>query len=155
MKLLSCVTLGLIMLFSISNSNAETLNPNYDPALAKRLQADKYGMKSFVLVILKSGGNTSTDSDLKSQAFKGHLDNINRLVDEKKLIVAGPFGKNDNDFRGLFILDVKTIDEAQVLLKSDPAIAANYLKAEVYPWYGSAALAEYLPASDKVWQVNP
>jgi len=134
---------------------AQTSNPNYDAELAEKLGADDYGMKSFILVILKTGSNNSSDKEAKSNAFRGHFENINRLVDEKKLIVAGPFGKNDNAFRGLFILDVETIKEANVLLQLDPAIKEGYLKPELYNWYGSAALSEYLDSSDKIWKINP
>ena len=147
--------------FATKSSNASsaeavtTKNPNYDAELANKLGADQYGMKQFVFVILKSGDNTDNDKALKTKAFAGHMANINRLVDEGKLIVAGPFGKNNNDFRGLFILDVATIEEAELLLQSDPAIKQRYLRAELYPWYGSAALSEYLEASDKIWQESP
>lgn len=134
---------------------AQTSNPNYDPQLAAKLGADEYGMKSFILVILKTGTTKLTDKKLESKAFQGHLKNINRLVDEQKLIVAGPFGTNNNDFRGLFILNVATIKEADALLETDPAIKEGYLEAELYKWYGSAALSEYLDSSDKIWKINP
>jgi uncharacterized protein YciI len=121
---------------------ADTSNPNYDSKLATKLGADDYGMKSFIFVILKTGTNTESNKEMKKAAFSGHLKNINRLVEAKKLIVAGPFGKNDSDFRGLFILDVSTIEEANQLLQTDPAIQQKYLTAELYNWYGSAALSE-------------
>jgi len=41
------------------------------------------------------------------------------------------------------------------LVMTDPAIKANLLAAELYEWYGSAALAEYLPISDKIWKIEP
>jgi len=152
-------TLLILLFASLSffseGNTTQTPNPNYDPTLAVKLGADDYGMKSYIFVILKSGSNQSEDEEAKDKAFSGHLSNINRLVDEKKLIVAGPFGQNNNDFRGLFILNVKTIEEAQLLLATDPAINAKYLSAELYPWYGSAALSTYLEASDKVWKVEP
>lgn len=134
---------------------AQTSNPNYDSKLAAKLGADDYGMKNFILVILKSGSNKSANKEAKDKAFSGHLNNINRLVDENKLIVAGPFGENNNDFRGLFILNVTTLEEAKSLLETDPAISAKFLKAELFKWYGSAALSTYLEASDKVWKINP
>ena len=130
-------------------------NPNYDAKLAKELGADDYGMKSYVFAVLKTGTNTSTDKELKSKAFRGHLDNINRLAKENKLIVAGPFGKNENTYRGLFIFNVKTLEEAQELIKTDPAIAEKYLAVDLYNWYGSAALSEYLKTADKIWKINP
>ena len=50
----------------------------------------------------------------------------------------------------LFILNVKTIDEAKEILATDPAIKAKLLDADLFNWYGSAALSEYLKASEKV-----
>lgn len=130
-------------------------NPNYDAALAEKLEADDYGMKNYVFVILKTGSALTTNKDSVNTAFRGHMENINRLVKADKLIVAGPFFKNDDDYRGLFILDVPTIEEAEKLLQTDPAIKAKFLDAVLYKWYGSAALSEYLEASDKIWKINP
>lgn len=144
-----------LLLLITSLVMSQNTNPNYDAELAKTYEADDYGMKSFVLVILKSGSNTDTDVNKKSAAFKGHMTNINKLVEDKKLIVAGPLGKNDNNYRGIFILDVKSIEEAETLLQTDPAIKASYLQPELYNWYGSAALAAYLEDSDKIWKINP
>ena len=143
-----------IFLFSFSIAFAQTTNPNYDSTLAKKLGADNYGMKMYVFVVLKSGENKSTDKKFKDSCFAGHMKNINRLADSRQLIVAGPFGKNENDFRGLFILNVKTIEEASQLLETDPAIKAGFLKPELYTWYGSAALPEYLELVDKIWKYN-
>ena len=56
-----------------------------------------------------------------------------------KLVVAGPFFGN-GDLRGLYIFNVKTIEEAEALTNSDPAIQAGSLIMELHPWYGSAAL---------------
>ncbi len=131
-------------------------NPNYDRALAEKLGADDYGMKSYVLVILKTGTNKTTDKEFISESFRGHMDNINRLVEQNKLIVAGPLGKNENNYRGIFILNnVAGFEEANEILQTDPAINSGLLDVELYNWYGSAALPEYLQYSEKVWKAKP
>lgn len=149
----------LIVTFGSAQTPAKdttSANPNYDAALAKALGADEYGMKRYFFVILKTGTNQTTDKKQIAELFGGHMDNINRLVDEKKLIVAGPFGKNDKQYRGLFILtNINTQEEAKALLQTDPAVKAGLLDAELFEWYGSAALAEYLKSSDKVWKRKP
>lgn len=145
----------IILLLLTSTVIAQNTNPNYNAELAKKYGADDYGMKSFVLVILTSGSNTDIDTVKKNEAFKGHMNNINTLVENKKMIVAGPIGKNDNNYRGIFVLDVTTLDDAKTLLQTDPAIKANYLDFELYKWYGSAALSAYLEYSDKIWKINP
>ena|SRR5437868_2780469 len=147
----------LLLMFTLATPNlllAQTTNPNYDSALAKKVQADEYGMKNYVFVILKSGENTSTDKKYKDSCFDGHLKNMKRLAASKQLIVAGPFAKNENDFRGLFILNVGSIDDANKLLETDPAIKAGFLSTVMIRWYCSAALPEYLDAADKVWKIG-
>lgn len=122
----------------------------YDEALAKKLGADNYGMKMYVLVILKSGSNTTETKAKTDSLFAGHMANMGKMVEAQKLVVAGPMGKNDKNYRGIFVLNTKSIEEAKQLLESDPAIKAKLLEPELYNWYGSAALAEYLPFHDKI-----
>ncbi len=130
-------------------------NPNYDEALAKKLNADDYGMKSYILVILKSGTNKTSNKALVDSCFAGHMVNINHMVDIGKLVVAGPIAKNEDNFRGIFILNTSDMEEAKELLKADPAILSNILDVDMYKWFGSAALPEYLEASDKIWKAKP
>lgn len=133
---------------------AQTTNPNYDSALAKTLGADDYGMKMYVMVLLKSGPNNVADEVKRDSLFAGHLANIGRLAKLNKLVVAGPFEDNDAGLRGIFILNVDTKEAADELLKTDPAIAAGLLKPDLIPWYGSAALPQYLKDHDKVWKTK-
>jgi uncharacterized protein YciI len=139
-----------IAVLSINISNAQTLNPEYDPQLAIKLGADDYGMKNYVLVILKTGKAKIENKDTLNALFKGHMTNIQRLVKEGLLFVAGPFGQNELSYRGLFILNVKTKEEAQALCDTDPAIKAGVFDVDLIPWYGSAALGEYIKVSEKV-----
>ena len=149
------ILFAFLLLFLTVNAMAQTKNPNYDAELAKTLGGDDYGMKKYILVILKTGTNTTTENTERDSLFRGHLDNIGRLVELNKLVVAGPLGKNDKTYRGIFILNVTTFDEANQLLETDPAIKEKLLEAELYEWYGSAALPEYLKASDQIWKEKP
>ncbi len=144
----------LIILLVTSFIFAQTTNPNYNEALATKLGADDYGMKKYVFVMLKTGRNSSTNQEEKNESFTGHMKNIKRLVKEKKLIVAGPLFENENSYRGIFILDVPTLEEATQLLQTDPAIKNKFLEPVLYEWYGSAALGEYLEVSDTVWKIG-
>ena len=47
---------------------------------------------------------------------------------------------DNDDLRGIYIFNVETIEEAEKLTKSDPAIQAGSLTMELKEWYGSAAL---------------
>lgn len=137
------------------SSDSANSNPNFDPALAHKLGGDDYGMKSYVLVMLKTGKRSTDDKKFVQQCFRGHMENIERMVKDGKLTVAGPLGKNDQTYRGIFILQVSTFEEATVLLQNDAAIKEGLLDYELYNWYGSAALPEYLDASDKIWKIKP
>jgi len=124
-------------------SEKPTKNPNYDAALARKVGADKSGMRSYVLAILKTGPkDAEITGDERKKMFEGHFANINRLATEGKLAIAGPFGKNEKTFRGLYIFNVKTVEEAQALVNTDPVIKSGMMIAELVPWYGSAALME-------------
>ena len=130
--------------------NAQKENPKYDKALADSLGGDDYGMKKYVLCILKTGSNKTANKATTDSLFGGHMDNINRLASMGKLVVAGPIQKNDKEYRGIFILDAKSIEEAKTFVEADPAVKGKLLDYEFFVWYGSAALPKYLPFHDKI-----
>ena len=111
----------------------------YDSILAAKVGADDYGMRKYVMAFLKTGPNTDMDSATGAQLQRAHLDNIFRLADEGKLAVAGPF-MDRGELRGVYVFNVSTIEEAQALTETDPAIKAGRLVMELHPWYGSAAM---------------
>jgi uncharacterized protein YciI len=111
----------------------------YDAALAQRLGADEYGMKSYVFAFLKSGPTRSQSEEEAQRLQRAHLDNIKRLAEEGKLVLAGPF-LDDGELRGIYVFDVRTVEEARALTETDPSIQAGRLVMELRPWYGSAAL---------------
>ena len=131
-----------------SNPESEN-NSTYDSLLASQLGADDYGMKQYVMAFLKRGPNRDQDSATAARLQRAHLDNIFRLADEGKLVLAGPFA-DDGDIRGIYIFDVKTVQEAEALTSTDPAIQAGRLVMELHPWYGSAALMKVVEISKKI-----
>ncbi len=121
--------------------SSQAAAPTYDADLAQRLGGDDHGMKKYVLVLLKTGSRDGEFKDQeRSDIFAGHMKNIGRLADDGKLAVAGPFRQNEQGMRGLFILNVETVEEARALVDTDPAVSAGILIAEMTPWYGSASL---------------
>lgn len=114
---------------------------SFDADLAKRLGADERGMKTYVLCILKTGPkDAEIKGDERKEIFAGHFANIGRLADEGKLVVAGPFMKNDKSYRGLYIFNVSTVEEAEKLVTLDPAVKSGVFVPELTLWYGSAAM---------------
>lgn len=140
----------LLTLMVTTTVYSQAPKAKYDKSLADSLGADDYGMKMYVLVILKSGPVKIADKQKSDSLFKGHMQNIGRLAEIGKLVVAGPIEKNEKGYRGIFVLNCKTLEEATALLDTDPTIKAKVLAADLFLWYGSAALPMYLPYHDKV-----
>jgi uncharacterized protein YciI len=134
--ILTVATLILITFVAGAQDNKH----EYDSTLAKKLGADERGMKTYVLVILRSGPAKIEDKELRDSLFTGHFSNMDRLAEEGKLVAAGPFHNNDKEYRGLFIFNVSTIEEAEELVKGDPTVTNGIFVTEMYRWYGSAAL---------------
>lgn len=116
-------------------------NSQYDEKLAQKLGADEYGMKAYVMVILKTGPKTIEDAKERAEIFKGHFANMNRLATEGKLALAGPFDGKDG-WRGMFIFNVAKIEEAKKLTETDPVIKSGIMIAEYHEWYGSAGVQQ-------------
>ena len=117
----------------------ETDLQQYDSAKAAAYGADQYGMKKYVMAFLKRGPNKTIDSVKKEALQKSHMQNINRLASEGKLVLAGPFF-GDGELRGIYIFNVDNLEEAEALTNSDPSIQAGVLSMDLKEWYGSAAL---------------
>jgi len=111
----------------------------YDSVAAAKYGADDYGMKKYVMAFLKSGPNKSASPEEAAELQKAHLKNINRMAEEGKLVLAGPFF-GDGEIRGIYVFDVQSIEEAEELTGTDPAIKAGVLEMDLLEWYGSAAL---------------
>ncbi len=136
----------MILAVSITVGAQTTAKPGatadaYDAELAKKTGADDYGMKQYVFAILRVGKAKRPEGKAMEALQDGHFKNIMKLADEGKLSLAGPF-MDGGEMRGLFIFNVKTVEEAKKLVESDPLISGGYLEAEFHPWYGSAALTE-------------
>lgn len=101
-----------------------------------------YVMKRYIFGLLMSGPNRNQDSATVAELQKGHLAHLNKMAENGKLVVAGPF-ENGGDYRGLLIFDVATKEEAFELESNDPAVKAGRLKLIVIPWWG--AKGTYLP----------
>lgn len=144
--------IATLLVFTLFTAKAQ--NSIYDKKLADSLKADENGMKNYIFVILKTGTYDERNKARRDSLFKGHFANIKKLADLGKLIVAGPIRKNDKTYRGLFILNVETKEEAITILQDDPTIKEKIFDLEIFDWYGSAALPMYLDYHNKINKNN-
>ena len=143
----------LLTFFTAVFSFANAQNSAFDQKLADSLGADQRGMKTYLLVILKTGPKDKEISDKKQrdELFKGHFSNMSEMAKAGKLRLAGPFAtKNELGYRGIFLLDVKDEEEAKALLQNDPTIKTGIFDVEILPWFGSAAIPMHLKYHEKI-----
>jgi uncharacterized protein YciI/uncharacterized damage-inducible protein DinB len=93
----------------------------------------KWTMKKYHLAILKRGSQTAPPAAETQKIQLDHLWNIRRMMDEGKMIAAGPFMK-DGDLRGIFVLNTESAEEAKAWAETDPAVRAGRLTVEIRPW---------------------
>lgn len=149
------ITALLISAFSFAQEK-KTDKPKFNQELATSLGADQYGMKPYTIVMLTTGTAKIEDKAKMSSLMKGHMENIGKLANEGKIVVAGPFlEKNKENYRGMFIFNTKSKEEAEQWVKTDPAVQAGVFSYEIFPWYGSAALPLYLKHHDEISKENP
>jgi uncharacterized protein YciI len=94
----------------------------YDPAV------------NYSLGFLKRGDKWSpAETPERERIQEAHLKNIGRLHEMGKLVAAGPF-MEDGDLRGIFVFKTATLEEANELTNTDPAVQAGRLRIELYEW---------------------
>ncbi len=151
-----CIVLSnSISLFSQEDKVIEPENETavFDSSLAQQYGADDYGMKSYVMAFLKKGPNRELDDSTASALQAAHMENIGAMAEAGKLVLAGPFF-GDGDLRGIYIFNVSSIEEAEELTNSDPAIQAGSLEMELIQWYGSAAVMAIPELHDKLAKIR-
>lgn len=137
--ILSIIMISCNSIEIIEESTDHKTDQVYDSLKAMEYGADEYGMKKYVMAFLYRGPNRDLDQDSTMKLQMAHLENIGKMAEEGKLVLAGPF-LGDQDLRGIYIFNVSSIEEAKTLTNSDPAIQVGSLKMELFEWYGSAAL---------------
>ena len=139
MKRFAMLLLLLALPLSVAANDAA---PPHDAALAQRYGADERGMRSYVLVVLKTGPTRVPDGEARDAMFAGHFANMERLAKAGKLVLAGPFTQDPDGWRGLFVFAVADIEEAKALVATDPVVVKGEMVAEYHRWYGSAAVMQ-------------
>lgn len=91
----------LSMVGALAQVAPDTPKRDFDPQLATSVGSDKYGMRPYVLAVLKTGPSPMPAGRERDEMFKGHFANMNRLAAEGKLALAGPFDGVDG-WRGVF-----------------------------------------------------
>lgn len=97
----------------------------------------EYNMKVyFIGIVLKGDAWTPEETPEIEELQKNHLNYIAQMLNDGKLIVAGPFVEKDEK-RGILLFNTETFEEAVELANNDPAVKVGRLKIDVLKWYAA------------------
>jgi uncharacterized protein YciI len=95
------------------------------------LTLNTFGQNPYVFVFLnKKPDAEKLSADESKKIMDGHMNNIDRLAKEGKLIAAGPFEGGG----GIFIMKTSSVEEARGWISTDPGIQAKRWNVEVIPF---------------------
>ena len=96
-----------------------------------------YLMKRYYMGFLKRvADKPALDSTKVVEIQMAHQNYMAQNIKDGTLLIAGPFG-DDGDMRGIVIYDVATQEEAENIIKNDPAVKAGRLDIEIHPWWAA------------------
>ena len=94
-------------------------------------------MKKYYFCMLQRGDQAGDYSPEELQKIQsGHMAHLNQLGKDGKICLAGPFDGGD-DWRGIVVYKVPSLEEATRLAESDPAVQAGRLKVRIVPWWAA------------------
>ncbi|MFO0830485.1 MAG: YciI family protein [Phycisphaerales bacterium] len=106
----------------------------------------------YAFIYLKTGPDSASHTpEQKQEIFKGHMSNMQRLAKEKTLIIAGPFVKpRDSSWRGLFIFDGVSIEEARRIAATDPGVSSGEFVTDIRAAWGPPSLRDALKLEEEL-----
>jgi uncharacterized protein YciI len=95
--------------------------------------AEEPQLVTYYLGLLYKGSARTQAPEEAQKIQTAHLQHLESLYKQGILLIAGPMG-DDGDLRGIVVLKVKSLEEAQALVNEDPAVKAGRLRVELHPW---------------------
>jgi uncharacterized protein YciI len=114
--------------------HAESPPPAATPAPAAAKPPE---MEPLQLVLLRRGPTWSAESTpAVEQLQRDHLAFLRKLAESGKMVLAGPFAKQEDPrLRGMCLFKVATPEEARSLIEGDPMVKSGRLEAQVMTWF--------------------
>ena len=130
--ILPCATLALALALASAQKPAEP-----KPVTAAPQEVGGWEMTTYYVGFLYRGTKWTPEKTPETERIQeGHMANIGRMQKAGVLLVAGPFA-DDGNLRGLYVFKVGSMEEAEKLVQSDPAVQAGRLRFELHPWFAA------------------
>jgi uncharacterized protein YciI len=98
-------------------------------------------MAEYQLALIRRGPAwTAARSPAGDSLQAGHMANIRRMAESRKLVAAGPFA-DGGDLRGIYVFAVDSAEAARIAAE-DPAVKAGRLRLELHPLHARAGLGD-------------
>jgi uncharacterized protein YciI len=126
------------------------------PATPGAPGSPREAMRGYTLVQIHTGPMSGKlDKAANDAAFAGHFANMERLAGERKLLVAGPYGKqrHDTTLRGLFVLGTTQRAQAMAWAGTDPTTQAGVFTLAYHDLQTDAPLLRALE-EDLAWRAD-
>jgi uncharacterized protein YciI len=102
-------------------------------AQEKKDEAPVFKLEKYFLGLLYKGTARDQAPAETEKIQTAHLNHLESLYKKGILLIAGPMA-DDGDLRGIVVLKVSSMEEAQALVNADPAVKAGRLRVELHPW---------------------
>lgn len=70
----------------------------------------------------------------EEQIVEEHFKNLEKLLSEQKLLLAGKTEGLDENTFGIVILETESEEEARKIMEDDPAVKKGIMKARLHPY---------------------
>lgn len=88
----------------------------------------------YILRLIPSLRDEDNWTNRENEIVDRHFANLQRLLGEGKLILAGKTAGLDDKTFGVVILEVASEEDAVALMRNDPAVAEGIMTAELFPY---------------------
>jgi uncharacterized protein YciI len=132
------VLLVLLVLFFSGSLVAAGAVPSPPPEpKATPVEVGGYEMTTYYVGFLYRGPKWTPEVTPETTRIQeAHMANIRRMAEAGKLLVAGPFA-DDGTLQGMYVFQVGSMEEAEKLVQTDPAVQSGRLRFELHPWFAA------------------
>jgi uncharacterized protein YciI len=111
-------------------------------ALTATVAQQETEMTTYQLVLLHRAAGARPMGEREIQRLQEeHLAYLERLHGEHRLIIEGPLDST-GQLRGVMVLDVGSVEEAEAIMAEDAWVKAGRLEAEIHPWWTAKGIVQ-------------